>query len=86
MMQGYVDMVKKPVWSAQKMQLTGTSAVIAGEPYSIIVALNGYTPESVFADQTECDFELLDSGEQLARISLHSDITEEIVWAMKFVK
>ena len=68
------------------MELTGTSAVIAGEPYSIIVALNGYSPESVFAGQTECDFELLDGSEQLARISLHSDITEEIVWAMKFVK
>jgi len=86
MMQGYVDMPGKPEWNSREMQLTGTSAVIAGEPYSIIVALNGYIPESVFADQTECDFELLDASEQLARITLHSDKTEEILWGARFVK
>jgi hypothetical protein len=86
MMEGYVDMPGKPEWNSREMQLTGTSAVIAGEPYSIIVALNGYIPESVFADQTECDFELLDASEQLARITLHSDKTEEILWGARFVK
>jgi len=85
-MQGYVDMPGLPEWNSRDMELTGTSAVIAGEPYSIIIALNGYTPESVFANRAECDFELLDASEELALITIHSDNTEEIVWEVKFVK
>ena len=86
MMQGYVDMPGKPEWNSREMQLTGTSAVIAGEPYSIIIALNGYTPESVLANDAESVLELLDASESLARLTIHSDKTGEIVWAMKFVK
>ena len=92
MMQGYVDMVEKPVWSTQKMELTGISSIIAGEPYSIIIALNGYSTESAFADHAECEFELLDASAhldvsaQLARITIHSDKTENIAWSVKFVK
>ena len=86
MMQGYVDMPEKPEWNSGEMKLTGTSAVISGEAYSIIVALNGYTPESISAGHAGSVFELWDANEQLARISIHSDKTEEIVWEMKFVR
>ena len=86
MMQGYVDMIKKPVWNAQKMELSGVSSVVAGEPYAIIVTLNGYSTESAFAEHAECNVEALDSGDQLARISILSDKTENISWGLKFLK
>ena len=42
-LQGYVDLVKKPQWNASKKTLSGTSSVIGGQPYRITLALNGYT-------------------------------------------
>lgn len=45
-MQGYVDLIQKPVWDSENRTLSGISSVIGGEPYRVTIALNGYEAES----------------------------------------
>jgi len=84
MMQGYVDLIVKPVWNPGKMELTGTSAVITDEAYSVVIALNGFLPVSANSDQGRCELEPLDQLGQLARITLHPDQTAYLKWSIKF--
>ena len=51
LMQGYVDVLGCQ-WKADKMQLQGVSAVVAGEPYRVIVATNGQSPTAAAVDDT----------------------------------
>jgi len=85
-MQGYVDMVKKPVWNKSKMELSGISSVIEDEPYSIIIALNGYSAVNVNAENSDCDYELLGSDDQLVKITIRSDKNQNTEWFIKFIK
>ena len=41
-MQGFVDLVGVPQWDAEKNTLSGTSKVIGGQTYQVILAGNGY--------------------------------------------
>jgi hypothetical protein len=86
MMQGYMDLVEKPVWNEKNTELSGTSAVIAGEPYSIIIALNGYTTTVATAEYAECNVEPLEYDDPLARLTIRSGQTGNISWRVKFNK
>jgi len=46
-MQGYTDLTSKPKWNAKARTLSGTSKLVAGEPYRVILAGNGFAPASV---------------------------------------
>ena len=48
-MQGYVDLVKKPVWDPDRKTLSATSRVVGGEAYRVTIALNGYEVEGATA-------------------------------------
>jgi hypothetical protein len=61
-MQGYVDLVKKPHWKSETNTLSGVSAVVGGEPYVVTLALNGYVPKQVLTD-----------GDIKAGITIHQD-------------
>jgi len=45
-MQGYVDMLRYPEWDGERMELRGTSRVVGGETYVVVIACNGFTPLS----------------------------------------
>lgn len=61
-MQGYVDLVKKPQWNSEKNTLSGVSSLVGGEPYRITIALNGFIPKQVLTD-----------GDIKAGITIHQD-------------
>jgi hypothetical protein len=86
LMQGYVDLVKKPEWDGRKMELTGSSALIAGEPCSIVIALNGYSAVSAVADHAECELDYLDEENQLVRLILRSGQTRNCAWGISFTE
>ncbi|MEA3288216.1 MAG: hypothetical protein U9Q77_12695, partial [Candidatus Marinimicrobia bacterium] len=53
LMQGYVELIEKPVWDSSNKTLYGVSSVIAGEISKITIALNGFKPKSVHAREAK---------------------------------
>jgi hypothetical protein len=51
LMQGLVDVLGCR-WNEAQRQLQGVSAVVAGEPYRVILAINGRTPTAAAVDDT----------------------------------
>jgi hypothetical protein len=84
--QGYLDMTKYPEWNADKAVLTGTSKLIAGEVYKIIIAANGYQIKSCAAGKLKSEIKLIDKANSIYEISLTSDSTVETAWQMNFNK
>lgn len=70
-MQGYYEL-SDVKWSGHR--LTGKAKVVAGEPFRIVIACNGFRPE---------DMPLTDDG-QLAVLTLESRQNESIAWRANF--
>ena len=74
-------MAKYPAWDAPSRELSGTSRVVAGEPYRIIVATNGTWPLYAGArDETKTKFELIDAANGLAVLTLESSENADVRW------
>jgi hypothetical protein len=85
-MQGLVDMTVQPAWQARKLLLTGTSKVIGGEIYKVVIALNGFQPQSVSAKNAKANMAIPDKKTGLLVLSLTSKTNEEVEWAIVFRK
>ena len=85
-MQGYVDLVRKPQWSEDTKTLSGTSSVIGGEPYRITLALNGYSPQKVTANGAAADIIIRSDNKNLADLILKVKGNREVEWEIAFSK
>lgn len=85
-MQGYVDLVKKPDWSEDTKTLSGTSSVIGGEPYRITLALNGYSPQKVTANGVSADITIRSDNKKLADLVLKVKENKDVPWKIAFSK
>ncbi|MBK5262067.1 MAG: hypothetical protein JJE17_05760 [Peptostreptococcaceae bacterium] len=83
-MQGYVDMVKYPIWNKTKKELSGTSNVIKNEDYKIIIALNNYQCEDCIAEGTPCQLKIIDKINGLAELTLKSLENKAVAWKIMF--
>jgi hypothetical protein len=79
-MQGLVDMTILPRWQDDSNTLSGTSKVVGGEIYKVVIALNGYRPGSCSAKNANADFEIIDNDRGLAVLSLISEMSREVEW------
>ena len=86
LMQGYVDLVKKPEWNVAENTLSGTSSVIGGEPYRITLALNGYSPKKVTANGAIADITIRTDNKNLADLVLKVKETQEVPWKIAYSK
>ncbi len=84
LMQGYVDLVQKPIWDPSQKSLSGISSVVGGEPYKITIALNGYSPQKVLVQGATGKISGRDSDENLVDIILESDENTELAWKLIF--
>ena len=84
LMQGFVDLVGVPQWDAEKNTLSGTSKVIGGQTYQVILAGNGYQAVSATAAGATAKIEPLAGAEGMFRLSLESSQTAEIAWTVVF--
>ncbi len=84
LMQGYVDLVGKPRWDAATLTLSGTSAVIGGEPCRITIALNGHTPEQVTTEGATADFTAREGNEPLIDVVLRTAKNRDVPWKVIF--
>jgi len=83
-MQGYVDLVVKPVWTARTKTLKGTSAVVANDPYEIVIACNGMVPAEAKASEGKAVIGWKDKAKGIATLKLTTDKTKEIQWSVRF--
>jgi hypothetical protein len=83
-LQGYVDLVKKPVWNPQAYTLSGTSSVIAHEPYRITIALNGYEPLKVACNMAKARIMPRKNNPGLADLVMETDVNTDVSWEILF--
>lgn len=83
-MQGYVDMVKYPQWDNKKQELYGTSKIVGGEDYKIIIACNKFHQVECSAKSSVCGIKILDEKNGLAELTIKSEINREVEWIVKF--
>jgi hypothetical protein len=83
-LQGYVDMVDKPEWNESRRSLSGVSSVIGGEPYKVVIALNGYTPAEVLARCNEARITPRKDNPKLADLVIISIEKTKVDWEVVF--
>lgn len=84
-MQGLVDMTEIPQWDNSDKTLSGTSMVVAGEEYEIVIANNGFVPV-IWKTNNNTDIKIQEIKNDLTIIFITSRITQPVEWEVKFVK
>jgi hypothetical protein len=84
LMQGLLDMPGRPAWNVSRNTLTGTSKVVGGEPYKVVVACNGFKPVAASAGQAAATLEPLIGTEDLAVLSITSAANADVEWHVTF--
>lgn len=85
-MQGYVDMVGSPEWNAPRLCLTGTSKVVGGETYKVVIALNRYRPTGCSGQAAKCRVERLQGSGDIAVLSIDSPKNTTVGWEVSFAR
>jgi len=70
---GYVDMTRYPSWNISKNELSGISKVVGGEPYRVIIALNGFKPVKAIVREAKASVMVLDEKNGLAVLEIKKD-------------
>lgn len=83
-MQGYLDLVKKPEWNESFRTLEGASAVVANDPYELVFACNGRTPVSVNASAGNAVLGWKDKANGIAVLTLKTDENADVQWSVKY--
>jgi hypothetical protein len=82
-MQGYLDIVRVD-WDEDHRMLSGASKIVGGDPYNIIIALNGYIPGAITSKDKETNTfsSLLDDG--LIQLTLERSKNGTVEWSVFF--
>ena len=83
-MQGYVDMTRYPSWNISKNELSGISKVVGGEPYRVIIALNGFKPVKAIVREAKASVMVLDEKNGLAVLEIKKTENGEVEWGVRF--
>jgi hypothetical protein len=84
-MQGYVDMPRCE-WDGNKRELRGTSKVVGGETYKVIIALSGWKPKAANATGAKSIIRVIDEKTGLAELSLDRPQNGDTDWTITFDK
>ena len=84
-MQGYMDMLRCE-WDGNKRELRGTSKIIGGETYKVIIALNGWKPKAADALGVKTKIRVIDEKFGLAELSLDRTQNGDTDWTVNFGK
>jgi len=84
LMQGYLDLVEKPVWRAAEDTLAGTSAVVADDAYELVMACNGRIPLDVESSSGEASIDWKDEENRIAVLTLKTAENADVRWKVHF--
>jgi len=82
-MQGYVDVVKTG-WNPAGRKLTGTSKVVGGETYRVVIATNGHKPASCSAEGAKAEIQVMHEVDGVAALSIAKAENGTVDWAVSF--
>jgi len=81
-MQGDLDMIERPAWNSTKKTLSGSSKVIGGETYEIVIALNGFRATSTSASDGTIRLDPFPTDENLALLKIDFTKNATIEWKL----
>jgi hypothetical protein len=82
LMQGYVDLARRPVWNARNRTLSGAARIIGGETYDIVIALNGFHPLKASAKNARIRLEPVAGDDNLALLRMDAPENATIEWTL----
>jgi hypothetical protein len=82
-MQGLLDL-PRCAWDGRALELRGAAKVIGGEPFKIVIALNGFQPRDVRADGAVAAIRVFDSKAGLAELVLTRPDNGDTEWTARF--
>lgn len=85
-LQGYVDLVDRPVWHPSTRTLRATSNVVGKEPYHVVIALNGYTPVVSQAENAQATIVVRADNSNLADLCIERQTSGRVPWTVTFDK
>jgi hypothetical protein len=83
-LQGYVDLVRRPTWDAQTRTLGGVARVVGGETYQVVIAANDCRVEAATADGARATVRPLDSAQGLLELRLDTEANRDVAWSLAF--
>lgn len=83
-MQGYVDMERQPAWDAASSALSGSSRVVGGEAYEVVIAGNGREPVRADARGARATIAPRPGHPGIHVLAIESDDTAAIEWTVEF--
>jgi hypothetical protein len=83
-MQGYVDLTRRPAWDVARGELAGASKVVGGETYKVILAANGHRAEGAAAAGAQAKVRVVDEAHGLLELSLDAETSREVAWTVTF--
>jgi hypothetical protein len=86
LLQGYVDLVDRPVWDPSARTLRATSNVVGTEPYHVVIALNGYTPVASQAESPQATIVVRADNSNLADLRIERQTSGRVPWTVTFDK
>jgi len=85
LLQGYIDLFQTH-WSPSNKELTGVSRVVGGEAYRVVLAMNGFVPQSCSASGATCRLEGVDKKSGLAVVAMDRAENGMVGWSVVFSK
>jgi hypothetical protein len=82
-MQGYIDLPRTE-WDDAGRRLSGTSLVVGGETYKVIIATNGYRPRIATARHASAQVRKLNGNPELAELSIDRAEKGPVEWSITF--
>lgn len=83
LMQGYIDM-KSCAWNKDGNKLEGRSLVVENDPYEIVIALNGKTPDKAAAEGATATLKPVEGNKDLVKVILSAAKGGEVNWSLSF--
>ena len=85
-MQGYTDLVRRPTWNAATRTLSAVSHLVAGEPYRVVLALNGYQATAADTAAGTAKLQPVAGDANLVTLELLAKDSANVAWTVRFTK
>ncbi len=67
-------------------ELAGTSKVIGGETYKVVIAANGYKIKQCSAGKAQCGIKLIEKENDIYELGIKSNTSADLDWKVVFTK
>jgi len=82
-MQGLLD-INSLRWDDRKKSLSGTSEIVRGDTYKIVIAVNGYNSPRCKVSSGKCSIKAIDEKNGLVEVAIDVQNNARVQWAVKF--